>query len=104
MKHLFVDTAGWIARVNRSDRWHSLAKRIYQERFASGWQMVTHSGVMLEVGNGLSAISLREKAVLLNQRLGVSPNVEVVFVTEEIYEAAWLLYASRPDKEWGAVD
>ena len=58
---------------------------------------------MLDVGNGLSTVSLREKAVRLKQRLPVSPKVEVVFVTEQTYEAGWQLYASRPDKEWGVV-
>ncbi|MBI3950411.1 MAG: hypothetical protein HY314_08150 [Acidobacteria bacterium] len=54
MHELFVDTSGWIALANRSDSLHAAAERIYNERFAAGWDFITHGGVMLEVSNGLS--------------------------------------------------
>ena len=104
MNRLFVDTSGWIALVNKSERLHALAARIYQGRFAAGWKIATHSGVMLEVGNGLSAIALRDRAAQLQQRLSASPNIEIVFVDHELYAAGWELYGSRRDKTWGVVD
>ncbi|MGH9835387.1 MAG: type II toxin-antitoxin system VapC family toxin [Blastocatellia bacterium] len=104
MNKLFVDTAGWLALVNRSDSLHAVATKIYDERFAAGWSFVTHAGVMLEVGNGLSRARLRHLAVKLKLRLDASARVEVNSLTDDLYEAGWRLYAKRPDKDWGVVD
>jgi predicted nucleic acid-binding protein len=56
MNKLFVDTSGWIALINRSDALHAVVTKIYNERFAAGWEFITHAGVMLEVGNGMSLV------------------------------------------------
>jgi uncharacterized protein len=104
MKKLFVDTAGWLALVNRSDACHAQATLIYNERFAAGWHFVTHAGVMLEVGNSLARVRSRHLAVQLKARLERSSRVEVVSLSDALIEAAWHLYEARPDKEWGTVD
>ncbi len=104
MNRLFVDTSGWIALTNRSDMLHAAAVRVYQEHFAAGTDFVTHTGVMLEVGNGLSLARLRHLAVQLKARLDASARVEVVPITNDRYQASWQMYASRPDKDWGIVD
>jgi len=104
MNKLFVDTAGWLALVNRSDTLHTIATKIYQERFEAGWSFVTHTAVMLEVGNGLSKARFRHLAVSLKERLASSPRVEIKPVTEDLDEAGWQLFAARSDKDWGVVD
>ncbi len=104
MKQFFIDTSGWVAMVNGADYLHAAATRIYRERLAAGWNAVTHSGVMLEVGNGLSSARLRDKAAGLKERLAISSRITVVWLTKELYEAGWQLYAARPDKDWSIVD
>ena len=104
MNKLFVDTSGWLALVNRSDALHQQAKKIYDERFAAGWDFITHTGVMLETGNGLSLIPLRALATRLKKRLDASMRIDVIFVTDELYESGWQLYENRQDKDWGVVD
>ena len=99
MKKLFVDTAGWLALVNRGDACHAQATQLYNERFAAGGHFVTHAGVMLEVGNGLARIRSRHLAVQLKARLERSSRVEIVSLTDAWIEDAWRLYAARPDKE-----
>ena len=83
---------------------HAAASEIYLKRFAAGWHFITHGGVMLEVGNSLSAARSRQLAVRLKGILESSTRVSVVHVSEDLYEAGWQLYAARPDKDWGVVD
>jgi uncharacterized protein len=104
MKQFFIDTSGWIAMLNGADRLHAAATSLYRERLAAGCDAITHSGVMLEVGNSLSAVRLRDKAAGLHERLAASSRITVVWLTEERHEAGWQLYAARPDKGWGIVD
>ena len=91
MKRLFVDTSGWLALLNRADALHAAATKIYGERFAAGWDVVTHDGILLEVGNSLSSIRLRQHAVRWKQRLATSAHVAVVRLSSELHEAAWQL-------------
>ncbi len=104
MNRLFVDTSGWLALVNLSDSLHAIATNIYNERFAAGWNFVTHAGVMLEVGNGLSRARFRHLAIGLKSRLEASARVEIVSLPDDLYQAGWKLYEERPDKDWGVID
>ena len=104
MNKLFVDTSGWIALANRSDRLHAAATRIYNDRVTAGWGFITHAGVMLEVGNGLSPVRLRHLAVRLKARIDASARIEVIELTGTLYETGWQMYANRLDKDWGIVD
>ena len=104
MNKLFIDTSGWIALVNRSDSLHTTATSIYNDWFAAGWEFITHVGVMLEVGNALSLVRLRHLAVRLKARIDASAQIEVIPLTETLYQTGWQLYANRPDKDWGLVD
>ena len=104
MKQTFVDTSGWIALVNVSDSFHRRATEIYQLKYKEGNRFVTHQGVMLEVGNGLSSVRLRPMAIGLKNKLKKSKRYEQISIDEELYEAGWKLYAERPDKDWGIVD
>ena len=83
--------------VNGVDHLHAAATGVYRERLAAGWDAITHSGVMLEVGNSLSSVRLRDKAAGLHARLAASSRIRVVWLTEELYEAglATLRRASR---------
>lgn len=104
MNNILVDTSGWIALVNRSDSLHAAATHVYNERFNQGWNFVTHVGVLLEVGNGLSTARLRHLAVQLKSRLAASACVGIELIRADLYEAGWELYESRADKDWGIVD
>ncbi len=91
MSRLFVDTVGWLALVNRSDVLHAQATKVYNERFEAGWHFVTHAGVLLEVGNGLSRAKSHHLAVGLKARLDASTRVEIVSLTDLLIEAGWRL-------------
>jgi len=104
MKSVFVDTSCWISLVNTSDSFHDSATRSYNSKYIEGCLFVTHQGIMLEVGNGLSAIRLRSSALGLKRKLEKSERVEILEIDHALYEAGWKLFAERSDKEWGIVD
>jgi predicted nucleic acid-binding protein len=104
MKQFFVDTSGWLALLNRTDALHTAATKIYRERFAAGWNVVMHDGILLEVGNGFASVRWRASVVSWKERLASSPQITVTPLTANLQEAGWRLYAARPDKDWGIVD
>ncbi len=104
MKPIFVDISGWIGLVNISDSLHESASSSYHSNYVDGCYFVTHSGIMLEMGNSLSSVRLRTSALGLKQKLEKSERVEIVEIDQNLYQAGWNLFSERPDKEWGIVD
>jgi predicted nucleic acid-binding protein len=101
---IFLDTAYAIALSAPSDQHHEravlLASWLKQERA----RLVTTRGVLLEIGNALAEIRYRSSAVRLLRALETDPAVEIVPLSEELYQRALLLFAERGDKEWSLVD
>ncbi len=104
MKTIFVDTSGWIGLVNKSDALHLKANEVYQAKQKLGFKFLTHQGILLETGNGLSSLKLRSGAIGLKRKLQNSELVQTLEIDVEIYEAGWKLFSERLDKEWGIVD
>ena len=48
MKSVFVDTSGFYAFLDRDDRFHAEAKRLFLKSEAGGWALVTSSYVVHE--------------------------------------------------------
>ena len=59
---------------------------------------------MLEIGNALSKQRYRQDALELLTALERDGQVEIVPLTENLYEQAFDLFRRRPDKDWGLVD
>lgn len=104
MRRVFVDTSCWVGLVNSSDSLHDLATQAYHKNYIQGCHFVTHTGVLLETGNGLSSLRLRQAALSLKRKLEASEIVEIVEIDNDLYEAGWRLFAERLDKEWGIID
>ena len=64
-KGVFVDTAAWLALVNKSDRAHQKAKKIRDDLVRLQRQFVVTEYVLIEVANALCWIPFRETAVKL---------------------------------------
>ena len=67
-------------------------------------RLVTTQAILLEIGNALSKQKYRSAAIQLLESLEADPNIEIVPLTNELYNAAFQLFKSRQDKEWGLVD
>ena len=100
----FLDTSYAIALSVESDEHHQLAEGLAERLETNQTPIVTTRAVLLEIGNALSKKRYREAAGELLDALEQDPQVEIVPLTEELYQQALALFSSRQDKEWGMVD
>jgi len=101
---LFLDTAYVIALSVPRDTFHERSLQLADQLEAARVHLVTTRAVMLEIGNALSKQRHRNAAVKLLQALESDPLVEIVALSEQLYQRAFRLYSTRPDKEWGLSD
>lgn len=101
---LFLDAAYLIALAVSRDQHHERAIALRDELKLAPKRLVTTRAVALEIGNALAKARYRPAAVQLLRAFERDPNVEVVPISEELYERAFQLYHDRRDKEWGITD
>ena len=104
MSDAFLDASYAIALSASSDQYHERAVLIASRLETEGTRLVTTRGVVLEIGNALSRKRYRMAAVSLLRAIEVDPNIDVVPLSEPLYQEALELYERRPDKEWGLTD
>jgi len=102
--NVFLDTAFALALANPKDLLHERAIDLADQLEAARTQLVTTRAVLLEIGNSLAKVRYRVAGVQLLTSLETDPNVEIVPLTDDLYERALQLYEQRPDKEWGLTD
>ena len=101
---VFLDTAYAIALSVESDEHHERAEDLAEQLEAEQTHLVTTRAILLEIGNALSKKRYRRAAVELLDALEQDPQVEIVPLSEELFEQALELFRNRPDKQWGLVD
>ncbi len=101
---VFLDTSYSIAAAVGKDEFHARARELSIQIRADDIKIITTQAVILEIGNALFKLKYRQAAIEIIQFLNSDPNTSVISLTNEIYEAAFELFCSRPDKEWGLVD
>lgn len=103
-REIFLDTSFIVALENRDDPVHERAKQLDRELLESQAVMVTHWGILLEIGDGYSRLGRRAKGSYLLTHLLTESAYELQPLTAEVLSAAMSLYIERPDKEWGLTD
>jgi predicted nucleic acid-binding protein len=102
---VFVDTAGWIALINRRDDYHQQAKHVYA---GLGHAMrVTTDSVLIESCNIFSKAPLRPLATVMMEKVNEAKNLgvlNVTHVTEVLLDRGWELFQRRYDKDWSLTD
>jgi uncharacterized protein len=101
---IFLDTSYAIALASDSDEFHLPARALAQEVKGSRTRVVTTLAVLLEIGNALSKGAYRRVAIHVLSLLRTDPSVEIIPISEQLFEQALKLYSERPDKEWGLTD
>lgn len=101
---VFLDTAYAIALASAADEFHQQALALAEELEASGTRIITTWAVLLEIGNSLSKPQYRRACVELLSSLFIDTSVEIVRLSDQLFEEALKLYSSRPDKEWSLTD
>lgn len=104
MTEVFLDTSFAIALSAITDQNHARAVDIANQLEKSNTRLVTTQAILLEIGNALSKQRYRVAAVQLLESLVSDPNVEIVAMSNDLYNAAFNLFRNRSDKEWGLID
>lgn len=101
---VFLDTAYAIALSSPNDLFHPRAVHLADEIKTAGVRLVTTRAITLEIGNALSKHRYRHAGIRLLDALEADPGVEIIPLSEQLYERAWRLFRERADKEWGLTD
>ncbi len=98
---VFADTVFWISMVVRQDQHHQLAQ---QRSTQIRGRIVTTRAVLLETTNSLSRPQWRSAAAALMAKVEAQPHVEIVPLTDQLWNEGWNLFSKRPDKAWSLTD
>lgn len=90
--------------MNRDDDPHSQAVRVREQLWQEKCRLVTTDFVFLEVADALSERKFRASTVAYINRLRRSASLELLPVSEAIFEQGWQLYGQRLDQNWGLTD
>ena len=104
MTRLFLDTSFAVALSSPKDHHHPRALALARDLERLGYQMVTTRAVILEIGNSLSRLRYRSRGVALLEFLETDPRVEIVPLSEDLYQKGFEIFRRRHDKEWSLVD
>jgi predicted nucleic acid-binding protein len=104
MNELFLDTSFSIGLVSPRDQIHKKAFAWSEKIENSGISVVTTRAILLEIGNALSKTAFRQVGIGLLDNLENDSNTAIISLTDKIYNEAFELFRSRPDKEWGLGD
>ena len=104
MDKVFIDTAAWLALINKDDEFHKKAKDVRENLIKDKTILVTTNQVIIEVANSLSKSLFRESAIKLIESIEMSRNIRVIYVEQESYTRAWKTYKKMSDKAWSLTD
>ena len=95
MNEIFLDTSFAIALSAITDQNHARAVELAEQIEAQNSHLVTTQAILLEIGNALSKQRYRIAAIQLLESLESDPNVEIVPLTNELYDAVTKLQRER---------
>ncbi len=104
MTEVFLDTSYAIALASRRDQHYEKALELADYIEQQKLRKVTTRAVVLEIGNALSTPRFRQTAVNMLEYLDHDPTIEIIPLSEPLYQRGFELFRQRPDKEWGLVD
>ncbi len=101
---IFVDTAYWVARLDKRDQLHERAREVMSQ--LSTVSLLTTELVLVEVLNYFSGYraDVRQAVVSTVQFLLVESDIELVWQTQELFMAGMDLYRARLDRGYSLTD
>lgn len=104
MSLVFIDTAGWIALLNKRDGLHVAARSTMSGLLDEGARLVSTEFVLIEVADALCSRGLRFVTISFINEARQRRDLRIIPLSDELLQAGWNLYAQRTDKEWGLTD
>lgn len=90
--------------MNKDDALHGQAVQVREQLWQEKHRLVTTDFVFLEVADALASLKFRAVTVAYIDRLRQSAALELIPVSEALFEQGWHLYKQRPDQTWGLTD
>ena len=104
MTEVFLDTSYAVALASRRDQHYEKALELADYIEQQKLRKVTTRAVVLEIGNALSTPRFRQTAVNMLEYLDHDPTIEIIPLSERLYQRGFELFRQRPDKQWGLID
>ena len=104
MEKIFVDTAAWLALLNKDDGLHALAQQVMKTLRQQRVVLSTTNFVLLEVADALSAPMHRLRTVEFVNGLRQLPLLSILPASQDLWAEGWKLYSDRPDQDWSLTD
>lgn len=102
-RKIFVDTSYVLALFNTSDEFHKKAKELKKLTLSPN-KVITTEAILLEIGNALSRLNLRQKCSVFIKGFYKTENVQIIPITTALIMEGIEFFDRRIDKEWGLVD
>jgi predicted nucleic acid-binding protein len=104
MEKVFVDTAAWLALLNKDDDLYAHARQVMKTLRQQHVALLTTEFVLLEVADALSAPAHRGRTVRFINGLRQLPLLSILPASHNLWTAGWKLYGDRPDQDWSLTD
>lgn len=104
MNKVFIDTSGFVALRNSSEREHEMARATLATLIANRTALCTSNYVFAETYTALLVRLGRGEAIEWGKRFRAGAAIELIRVEEEIEQEAWSILESHDDKQWSYVD
>ena len=104
MGKIFVDTAAWIALLNKDDALHGQAQRIMKRLRRQRPLLVTTEFILLEVADALSVPAHRARTVEFINGLRQLRILSIIPASQNLWAEGWKLYSNRLDQDWSLTD
>ena len=100
----FIDTSYLLAFLDVDDAHHQVASAWADLFEDHPVDLLTHEGILAEIGDGYSGVSRRKLGIRILRSLETDPRIEIAPFDTQLARAARELYYSRPDRGWGLTD
>lgn len=104
MERIFVDTAAWLALLNKDDALHTQAQQVMKTLRRKRVALITTEFVLLEVADALSTPVHRGRTVGFINGLRQLHLLSILPANQSLWAAGWKLYSDRPDQDWSLTD
>jgi Predicted nucleic acid-binding protein, contains PIN domain len=101
---VFVDTAYFVALLNRRDALHARARALASSWATRDVHFVTTDGVLIEPGNFFARSPLRSLAATTIHKIRNTSGWTVDRISAGLLDRAEARYRAHPDKGWSLTD
>lgn len=98
---ILADAVFLVALTNKRDQYYERALNLSIE--FEDYDLLVTDAILLEVGNAL-ARNHKLEAIKTIERLLSSDDVDVVHLTPDLFQRAFIMYKTFQDKAWSLVD